>query len=86
MQVQDAVGDLVGSAGEDHSTGLVVVRTAGRCDRGAADLGGTGGEHAQFVFEVGGFRPAAVGADEAVYGDGDVGGFARVPGFAQAWR
>jgi hypothetical protein len=84
--VQDPVGDLVGAAGEGHAARLEL-GLGGRAGTSAGGhLGGAGREHPHLVLEVGGLGRAVVLGDEAVHGDGDVGGVAGWPTCAHASR
>ena len=73
MQVEDAVGDLVGSAHEHHPTRPVAGGPVRRRRPGAADLGHARLEHVGLVLQVGGVGLAVVVGDKAVDGDGDGG-------------
>ena len=67
---------------QHHPARLEVRGSAGGGEAGAPDLGGAGLEHASLVLEVRALRLAVLLADEAVHGDGDVGGFGGVTGLS----
>src|SRR3954454_4015510 len=75
VEVDDALGDLLGPAGEHHAAALEVAG-AGRRRRaaaGTADLGHALAHHAKLEVEVVSLRTAGLIPDEAVHRDSDVG-------------
>nr|WP_235854666.1 hypothetical protein [Nonomuraea aridisoli] len=73
VQVQDAVGDLVGAAGEDHAAGAEGRGAVGARRGGAAQFGQAVGHHLVLVLQVGGVRLCGGVGDEAGHGDRDAG-------------
>ena len=74
VQVQDALGDLVGAAGEDHAAGLAwLPRGPAAAMPGRPISAAPVANIAQLVLEVGRLGGGVVRADEPVDRDGDVG-------------
>ncbi len=75
MEVEDAVGDLVGSPGEHHPACLDVPGPTGGSDARAANQRALRLNMRATYSEVDGLSVPVVLPDEAVHGDGDVGRF-----------